>query len=367
MLSSPPMRSLPEVLRQAGSEQAEEIILAAGRRLTLQTSDGSTEVGDVWTESDLFDALTEVLGPDQQAELAVGQVVEFSLQENGVGWRLITEPGSEGVTVRGRASSSGPVASSNNSGEGEGVSLDLPALEPFHPEREVSAPPRRTPRSTRFDIGVDYGPTDGADPAGPPSEPTPPAGPKQPASSRPPLPSRSSRLPPPPPAAGVPLEVGPVSSAPPLSPGPVVSPARPTEPAPPVDGTLPQLLALIPEGAICFWRDVSATEDIVVAIPGESEIVDESSIDGVLALGLGELPDAWWVVRLEDPSACLGFVLRRAEEGGRVLIETRARDGAGAQRILLGSQATGLAGAWLAAQTRRLLRRESDGWSLHEL
>ncbi len=345
VVSSGPMRSLPEVLRQAGSKNAEEIILAAGQRLTLQTSGGATEIGDVWSESDLFDALTDVLGPEQQAELAVGQVVEFSLQENGVGWRLITEPGTDGVTVRGRASSSGPIESSAAGERDEGVSLDLPALEPFHPEREIAPPPRRTPRSTRFDIGVDYGPPadDGAEtPSGSP-------------------------LPPLPPSAGVPLEVGPVASTPPIPTGHGYLPTLTQTPAIATRGSLRELLAKIPEGTLCFWRDVSATEDIVVAIAGASEVVDESSLDAVLALGLDELPDAWWVVRLEDPSRCLGFLLRRVEEGARVLVETRARDGAGAQRILLGVGATASAGAWLGVQRRRLLTRESDGWHLTDL
>jgi hypothetical protein len=341
------MRSLPEVLREAEAQRAGEIVLASGQRATIQTDGGSSELGDVWTESDLFDALTEVLGPDQQAELAVGQVVEFSLQTAGAGWRLVTEPSSDGVTVRGRANGSAPPPTHAHAGAQEGVSLDLPALEPFRPERETGVPPRRTPRSTRFDIGVDYGPSDEA----PPTAASPGAAP---------LPSAPATVRSQP---GVPMEVGPVSSQPLPSPGHANAPG----PAAIQSGTLAELLTQLPPGAVCFWRDNSATEDVAVAIAAAVEVVDESTVDAIVALGLSELPECWWMIRLEDPSRCLGFVLRRAEEGGRTLVETRARDGLGAQRILLGPHATAAAGAWLAAQLRFLLWRASDQWSLQAL
>jgi hypothetical protein len=64
-------------------------------------------------------------------------------------------------------------------------------------------------------------------------------------------------------------------------------------------------------------------------------------------------------VCLEDPSQHLGYLLRRLEEGTRVLVQTTARTPAGAKRLLLGTTASERAEAWLDAHEQCSLVREN--------
>jgi hypothetical protein len=73
---------------------------------------------------------------------------------------------------------------------------------------------------------------------------------------------------------------------------------------------------------------------------------------------------AFIVIRREDPSTLLGWILRRLEDGFRVLIETGARSGAGARRILLGTDASARAEAWLARHPQVVVEAGEGGPSL---
>jgi hypothetical protein len=338
------MITLPQLLHDARARHASEIVLQSGQRPRLQTKAGPAELEDVLTESDLFDALSQVLAPDQQAELAVGNVVEFDLDDHG-GWNLVTEPNSEGVVVRGR-SRVRPPASDSTPHPDRGDALELPPLEPFRPDHDTEAStPRRGPRSTRFDIGVDYGP--GGSAAPPPGRPasTSPVGP--------------------PPTVGnlEPLDDGELEFA--LVAGPDRAALGSTSYG---RDELVDLVASLELGSLCLVRSDGEIEEIAALLPDDPvEVVDEANVDVVLALGLHELPvRATWVLRLEDPSRCLGFALRRLEEGARVLVETRARTGAGAVRSLLGD-ARSSAVQWLAAHRRRYLSRTTSGWRLDDV
>lgn len=75
-------------------------------------------------------------------------------------------------------------------------------------------------------------------------------------------------------------------------------------------------------------------------------------------------PGAFIVIRREDPSSLLDWILRRLEEGFRVLIETGARTGAGARRILLGTDASARAEAWLACHPQVVVEAGERGPSL---
>jgi len=67
------------------------------------------------------------------------------------------------------------------------------------------------------------------------------------------------------------------------------------------------------------------------------------------------------VVAREDPSAILGWILRRLEEGYRVFIETRASSAEGARRILLGVGASERAERWLRAQSELVAESDDRG------
>ena len=71
-----------------------------------------------------------------------------------------------------------------------------------------------------------------------------------------------------------------------------------------------------------------------------------------------------YLVRLEDPSLRLGWMLRRLEEGGSVIVETRARTFEGARRILLGMISSPRADAWLSAHRVCWLAPHGGEWTL---
>jgi hypothetical protein len=77
-----------------------------------------------------------------------------------------------------------------------------------------------------------------------------------------------------------------------------------------------------------------------------------------------EDPGGTYVVRLEDPSVCLGWILRRLEEGARVVVETRARTMEGARRILLGVDASPRAETWLEAHALHWLAHQDGAWTM---
>lgn len=72
-------------------------------------------------------------------------------------------------------------------------------------------------------------------------------------------------------------------------------------------------------------------------------------------------PGAILIIKREDPSALLGWILRRLEEGYRVFLETRARSAEGARRILLGTGASERAEAWLSAQDQLVIEPGVEG------
>jgi hypothetical protein len=70
------------------------------------------------------------------------------------------------------------------------------------------------------------------------------------------------------------------------------------------------------------------------------------------------------IVRAEDPSPWLAWLLRRVEEGRRVIVETDALTPAGARRILLGVGATPRAELWLDAVRVLSATVSEDRWIL---
>ncbi len=383
------MPSLPQVLHEATSRSASEIVLESGQAPMVRTDAGAVSVGDPLTEMELFDALAQVLGPDQQAELAVGNVVEFDLQVDDGLWRLVTEPSSDGIVVRGRTAPSDEAAAR--------PALDLPKLDPVEPEPSGSVPRTNNPilrrgnRRTAWDIGVPAAPENGPGrPATPPTtapkwsqklsdaarapggtdfEIRTPTG-EQPANlvdaheadDDDELPDLIA---PPPAGNGWDDEERSAPSVPPPSSSALSdSPRSPLE-----DGdAFAHYGQTVPPATLCFVQGEGVGEQLAVHFEGdEFTLIDDAEPDGVLAAAAELEPGGSFVVRLEDPSACLGWVLRRLEEGARVVVETRARTPEGAQRILLGVASTVTARGWLDAHARCWLARDESGWTMTSL
>lgn len=127
-----------------------------------------------------------------------------------------------------------------------------------------------------------------------------------------------------------------------------------------------QLLDTVSRGTVCFlhWgvglgASVAREMHRSVLVIGEGDT--PPSVGGALA-SLEE--DGVVVVAVEDPSPWLAWLLRRAEEGRRVLVETRATSHEGARRILLGVDASARAEAWLDALHVTSVELRGGRWSV---
>lgn len=363
------MPSLPQVLHEASIRGATEVTLESDQHPMVRTDAGSVTVGDPLSESELFDALALVLGPDQQAELALGNIVSFGLDVGGQHWGLIAEPAPEGVIVRGRVGNSG----SNGVGDdAHSRKLDLPKLDAVEPDRQPVPSTgksilRPTKRRTQWDIGVPEAPVPMPSvPSPPPSKPSwsrhlddegtsdfeirTPTG-EQPANlvdAHDDLTGDDSDL------AAL---VGPSPTAA-AAPTPDVTDVRPT---------LEAFAASIAPGTLCIVQGEGGAEALAISIHGgDFALIDDATPGGVLRAAAELEPGGRFAVRLEDPSEVLGWILRRLEEGACVCVQSRARTGPGARRTLLGTQASARAEQWLSVHTVYWFAEEPDGWSRHE-
>lgn len=392
------MISLPKLLLEAAGRKASEVVLEVGQSPSVTTPSGPESFGDPLTESDLFEALTGVLGPDQQAELAVGNMVEFRVGSPTGEWRMVIEPSLVGMIIRGRRSSD-PTAKAKD--PEVSTPMDLPPLAPFEPETHGEAPPPRPvlKRRTQFDIGLStYAEDDQAAPTeaegqvdeAPPA-PTVAASVVAARDTAEPAPAGDGRspLPPPPPVgdlgpsreSGVDFAIVPdgedaavsgrdgfvpedglrdggVSDG--LAPSsrdsePSAGPTVPPVPLTPAEGVpvrrraadadvanevahdLRRLAERWLPGTLCFAAIDEPGEAVARVGDEPVAVLDEPAASDLVGLMLSELTArATYVVQLEDPSRITAWVLRRLEEGSRVMVQTRAVDLAGAKRIFLG-------------------------------
>ena len=381
------------------------------------------DIGAVLSERDLFDALSQVLAPEQQAELAVGNVVEFEIDVGGQAWVLLTEPGADGIVIRGRSRTSQPA------GGGEvGAPLELPPLEPFDPSgsKVPPTPSRRASRQTHWDLGLqelqhadtttspavgadepDSGVSvpladstggddwlvrnhDGRDAATPPSaEPSgsdggpdfggfelrgpdeslvPPPSPSpvsNGSSSRSvggsgdgaPGPSTLSGVGPPPPASP---RVPPTSAELPLA-------TLATAEFSGDESELAQHALALHEGVLCLIQGEGSGAALARHVEdGSFVLIEADNLQTLAQVTWSDPVGSTYVVRLEDPSPWLGWILRRIEEGARVIVETRALTAQGARRTLLGLHPDP-AERWLDALASIWLARRDGQWTLESL
>ncbi|MCA9710657.1 MAG: hypothetical protein KDK70_32745, partial [Myxococcales bacterium] len=147
------MLSLPQVLYEAQRHAVEEIAIEPGEPVSFHGQQGALVLGDPLEDADISEALSQVLAPEQQAELAVAGVVEFYV-EGYAQWSLVAETAEDGVVIRGHVRD-------GDSPSEVGTPLELPPLQPFQPERGADPPPssgsvlRRSVRqATRWDMGI---------------------------------------------------------------------------------------------------------------------------------------------------------------------------------------------------------------------
>lgn len=363
------MLSLPLVLHEADRHAVDEIVIEPGHPVTFHGEQGALVLGDALVEAAISDALSVVLAPEQQAELAVAGVVEFQVEGYGE-WSFVAESGTDGVVVRGRTrSAAGP--------EAVGAPLDLPPLGPFEPDGgDIPPAPgsalRQThARSTRWDVNV----------AGSMFETMSGSGGAASSRHAPGRHDTGHELPPR--LGGSPLDddegidFALVGRTPPTRELPDLHPERaPTMPRIPVsrqnpwgDDALAMHAEALAPGTVAYVAGIGVAERLLRPLAEGFEVIDIDSWDDVITRPLDELPDPGrgYLVRLEDPSRCLAWLLRRLEEGARVVVETRSRTAMGARRALLGVEATAHVTEWLDAHPQLWLHPDGRAWHLERL
>ena len=387
--------SLPQVLYEAQRHSVDEIAIERAEPVTFHGEQGALILGEPLDDSDISDALSQVLAPEQQAELAVAGKVEFFV-EGYSQWTLLAETAEDGVVIRGRIRDGQPARE-------VGVPLDLPPLQPFEPDAGTDIPQSEGSvlqqsgnRSTRWDVGLASSMLESS------------ASPSAEAPPLPPSPSRMfddddgadfalvGRTGPtgdlPSAQTGAPsAEVGPTGHIPLMVAG-ATGGQEPLEPADPtvdpaMDTTLPQVQATrgtrptmhggdtlaahvdaLESGGVVYLAGRGVGERLLEHLDEGYETIDDDSWATVTTLPIEDLPvGRGYLVRMEDPSRCVSWLLRRLEEGARVVVEGRARSAAGARRVLLGAEATPHLVEWLDAHPQRWLHLDGAVWHLDPL
>lgn len=372
------MPSLLQVLHDATGHGATEIVLESDRAPTMRTALGVESLSIVLSEGELFDALAAVLAPEQQAELAVGNVVEFQLHDGVSRWHLVAEA-AEGMIVRGRTSAS------RSEIEEVGAPLDLPPLRRGDTGKGAAVPRAPGPLARKRDTAWDL-PAVSSTPA--------PASTSGGSSGNNPRVSTGTRpaAPVPPPGGALPSWLVPAGAGdqegaaavtepidfalrrrPPTGEPPAIledTDGRPSPPAsvdwpagmrPPSSDPFADVAAGLTDGSLCLVRGHGHGERVARHFGSYALIVDRREAEGRRF----ETTIVTFVVRLEDPSELLGWILRRVEEGARVIVEIGARSAAGARRTLLGTTAGSQAASWLDSVPRFWCSADDRGhWTL---
>ncbi len=367
--------SLPLVLHEAERHSVDEIVIEPGQPVTFHGEQGALVLGDSLREAEISDALSQLLEPEQQAELAVAGLVAFFVEGHDA-WSLVAESAADGIVIRGRVRRHSP-------SDSMGMPLELPPFERFEsdaaeiPQAPVSALRQSHARATRWDVAV----------AGSVLEPIPAAGSgalvdetlsgvgNDPRGAEPARAPASARGPAAPHPDSIDFAlVGPPGSAEmPAAAVEHVEPRMPrqvaTRPTMRGDDTLAMHIDRLEAGTVVFLAGIGVGERLLQHLEDGFEVVDLDNWDVVTTRPFEEMAatGAGYLVRLEDPSRCLAWLLRRLEEGARVVVETRSRSGAGARRVLLGAEATPHVVEWLDAHVQLWLHAERGTWVIEPI
>ncbi len=113
-------------------------------------------------------------------------------------------------------------------------------------------------------------------------------------------------------------------------------------------------------GSLVYLLDAGLAEQIADSLQAPAVLLDdetEPTAQWSRELGPGSIV----IVKREDPSVLLGWILRRLEQGCRVFLDTRARSPEGARRILLGTSASARAEAWLDQHPQLVVEPSETG------
>jgi len=125
---------------------------------------------------------------------------------------------------------------------------------------------------------------------------------------------------------------------------------------------LDELVLDIDAGTLVFVREPGLADALAAAFTVRTATLGDDTDLADVSLVLHAAPVGTIViVRREDPSAVLGWILRRLEQGLRVFVETRARSVEGARRTLLGVAATDRAERWLDSHICVAVEVAKDG------
>lgn len=315
---------LSSLLAEAATSRPGEVVIETDQPLRLVHTQGGATLGEALTGAIVFDALAEVLSCEQQADLALGEPVKFDLVVDQVMWHLVGETAREVTSVRARPGVDGfePGDSVPIAFDEAELAVDVPRL----PRRQPSGP---------ADIDIEIQIDDDAleERAG-----------VRLAALRPIAVEAEPRL-------GWPRRVAGSGWS-----GRAESPRRRAPPAPTLRHTgrredLDTMALAIPIGTLAFLhRAAGGAEVLARALGWPLRAIGERDAPDRVYAECAALPEgAALVVALEDPSPWLPWLLRRVEEGRRVLVETQATSPAGARRILLGVAASERAEQWLSA------------------
>ncbi len=398
---------LSTLLHEASARRPAEVLIETDRPVRMRLLDGSSaELGAAIGGTAISDELSELLSTEQQVDLALGEAVKFDLVVGPFTWHLVGETASEVVSVR--ACPQGDLFDASDS-------VQIP-IEPDELDAQDIPRIRRTASSGPSEIDIDINFDDDAAAAHlalaePLAEERPIAALRL-AALRP-VPADSKPLPAWPRQlvarsdAGVAGRAGPRSRRRPrparAGPARVVAAAAPSRSAsprpPPVScrcsiprrrrrrrrrrrprrrrrrwprrarprrEDMAELLVAFEPGSLALLLRASGYAEAVAQALGVPSLAIGDADTREQATGrLGEIGEGGvLIIRAEDPSPWLPWLLRRIEEGRRAIVETEARTPAGARRTLLGVGAPPRAEQWLDA-VRVLSATIDDGrWTL---
>ncbi len=398
-----PVGLLSTLLHEASARRPAEVVIETDRPVRMRLADGtSAELAASVQGTAISDELSDLLTTEQQVDLALGEVVKFDLVVGLYTWHLVGETAREVVSVR--ACPTGELLEASDSVqipiEPDEVEIDphdIPRL-----RRAPSSGPSEIDIDINFDDNVDdevddveeaasFAVADDRPPAGlrlaalkpvPADSKPQPVWPRRVARAAPergPRGANVARTAAAPRAAaeaapswsrdGRRARTGPQATSQAAQGMQGVQPANarqlPLRPAPRREDMAELLTAFEPGSLALLLRAGGHAEALAAALELPSLTLGESDTPAQASARLVELGTGGvLIVRAEDPSPWLAWLLRRVEEGRRVIVETEALTPAGARRILLGVGASPRAELWLDAVRVLSATIGDDRWIL---
>lgn len=363
----PAVGLLSTLLHQASARHPAEVVIETDQPVRMHLADGTqTQLAGPIGGTAISDELSDLLSTEQQVDLALGEQVKFDLVVGPYTWQLIGETASEVISVRARPT--GELLDASDSVQIPIEPDDEPQVELAEPQdvprlrRALASGPSEIDIDINFDDEAALAQEDARPAAGlrlaalksvPPDSKPQPMWPRRQAGAQ----SQGK--------AGAPTwaREGRRGRA-----QPVVAAATqqmPLRPAPRREDLAEVVGAFGPGSLVFLLRSAGQGEQLTAAIELPTLIFGDADRPEQASARIGELgPAGVLLLRVEDPSLWLGWLLRRIEEGHRVLLETDARTPAGARRILLGVGGSSRAEQWLDAVPVHCATIEDGRWLL---